>query len=246
MVLKAYIDDSVDAGNVLILAGYVASADSWARFSDDWQEILDMRMPYAIAAYHAANVGKNESEIERSHFLYRVIEEHVDKACTVCINLSKLRYYFGVYGMKYDESAAYHLGFREVVRYLSSAQSRTSDREPVDIIFDERGEKAKVLEIWDDFMDMLPDHMADVIGGPPSFQSDERILPLQAADMLAWHVRRYRKLTGNLNGLRNMFPWEIKKELNGFVIEPSSRELRRSVKGLLEYNLRKRRERPSR
>jgi hypothetical protein len=42
LVLRAYIDDSHTVQTAFVLAGYIATAENWAAFSDDWQEVLDM------------------------------------------------------------------------------------------------------------------------------------------------------------------------------------------------------------
>jgi hypothetical protein len=44
MTLKAYIDDSgLSDPPVGVLAGWVASAEKWGKFSDDWQQALEMK-----------------------------------------------------------------------------------------------------------------------------------------------------------------------------------------------------------
>jgi hypothetical protein len=41
LALQAFIDDSRSEGAILVLSGYIADAASWAKFSDEWQELLD-------------------------------------------------------------------------------------------------------------------------------------------------------------------------------------------------------------
>ena len=47
MVLRAYIDESEHQASegppVFVMGGFIAPAESWAKFSDEWQEVLDMR-----------------------------------------------------------------------------------------------------------------------------------------------------------------------------------------------------------
>ena len=42
MVLQAYVDESVTPGGVIAFAGYVASVEAWAKFSEEWEELLPL------------------------------------------------------------------------------------------------------------------------------------------------------------------------------------------------------------
>jgi hypothetical protein len=42
-MFTAYIDDSHTTQSAFVLAGYVATAENWTLFSDEWQAILDMQ-----------------------------------------------------------------------------------------------------------------------------------------------------------------------------------------------------------
>ncbi|OWK20723.1 hypothetical protein AJ88_26085 [Mesorhizobium amorphae CCBAU 01583] len=39
LVLQAFIDDSRTKGEVLVLSGFISDALSWAKFSQEWQEM---------------------------------------------------------------------------------------------------------------------------------------------------------------------------------------------------------------
>ena len=45
-MLCAYLDESVDAGNVFVMAGYIASAAQWAAFSEEWASLLKLGPPH--------------------------------------------------------------------------------------------------------------------------------------------------------------------------------------------------------
>jgi hypothetical protein len=42
MNLQAVIDDSSDPAEAYVLAGYIASAEAWAEFSREWEELLPL------------------------------------------------------------------------------------------------------------------------------------------------------------------------------------------------------------
>jgi hypothetical protein len=61
----------------------------------------------------------------------------------------------------------------------------------VDVVFDEQGPIGIEAVSWHPIMMgvISPEEQA-IISGTPKFGSDSEILPLKAADILAWHVRR--------------------------------------------------------
>jgi len=62
---------------------------------------------------------------------------------------------------------------------------------PVDYIFDQQGSMGDDSVIWyKHIKSWQKPEMAALMGGNPRFEDDKTVLPLQAADMLAWHVRR--------------------------------------------------------
>ena len=65
--------------------------------------------------------------------------------------------------------------------------------EKIDIYFDRQPDESEsqLRAGFKEFMSGAPQHLKDRIGGGgPDFKDDTDILPLQAADLLAWHFRR--------------------------------------------------------
>jgi hypothetical protein len=61
----------------------------------------------------------------------------------------------------------------------------------VDFIFDEQGKQiGRCLAAWKYWQEHAPDLVSRLIGSRPISGDDRTILPLQAADLLAWQVRR--------------------------------------------------------
>jgi hypothetical protein len=64
-------------------------------------------------------------------------------------------------------------------------------REKVNFIFDEQFEQSDTVQAtWGVFNEQMPDEYKELFGGRPIHKSDTDTWPLQAADMLAWHIRR--------------------------------------------------------
>jgi hypothetical protein len=62
---------------------------------------------------------------------------------------------------------------------------------PIEFIFDEQeGVQADIDFSFDVMKRSLPRGVQKLISGRPIYKSDKLVLPLQAADMLAWHLRR--------------------------------------------------------
>ena len=52
MVLQAFIDDSYKSDGVYVLAGFVATAEAWANFARDWEELLPLGVRDRDGKFH--------------------------------------------------------------------------------------------------------------------------------------------------------------------------------------------------
>jgi hypothetical protein len=85
-------------------------------------------------------------------------------------------YYFACYGLMIE--------FLKIQRGLGISQ-------PVDFIFDEQQKLSSYVDESYEFLTALPPECHSLIGGGPVHKNDQEVVPLQAADMFAWHVRRH-------------------------------------------------------
>lgn len=64
--------------------------------------------------------------------------------------------------------------------------------EKIKFVFDEQGHDGAVAyHAYNIAKANLPAEMLEYMAGPPSYESDRVVLPLQAADMIAWQSRRF-------------------------------------------------------
>ncbi len=74
--------------------------------------------------------------------------------------------------------------------------------ETVNFIFDEEGarEQKRILDAWHLYRWLVEnapkewreyETIKKMIGDPPDFRNDKKVLPLQAADLFAWHARQF-------------------------------------------------------
>lgn len=234
LMLKLYVDDSGKAGHspVMVLAGYLAPAEQWAAFSNEWQALLDecgvpiFRMAEAwrlgVEWHHLGALGRDQL-IAR---LIGCIRRHAKMAFVNSMPIEGFNHYLRV-----TEDPAHHLSRIYLVLFYSFLSRvyfhayKYHFDQCVEIVFDEQGGESQktILSMMDQFREIAGSNFRDLIIPTPAFRTDQDMIPLQAADMLAWLVRReaYNKsldkdvdalpeqmlLTGALNMPRDVFVW---------------------------------------
>jgi hypothetical protein len=109
-------------------------------------------------------------------------------------------------------------------------------REPLDIIFDTQDDIRRVLnEAWDGFLATRDAETAKFFTGPPIFRDDKEFRPLQAADFLAWWVRRQFEETGQGEPPNEFVPpcgryaWAPSRPIPTVILQPTENCLRAKV-----------------
>jgi hypothetical protein len=215
VMLQAFVDASGKGDpNVLTIAGYVARADEWAKFSEAWKAKLD------LAGLHRFKMNEMVRRPEIAAFFYRTIEEHDIPAAISCVfDTAGLVRFVDQFTSPSPGSAdldalknPYLYASRQIIENLALAQEKMGLQGPVDFIFDNEGEKARLTPHWDWFRASLRPEVRRLVGNDPVFRDDEEFMPLQAADLWAWWVRKWFK-DGNENGVANLdFPWSVKRQ----------------------------------
>lgn len=197
-MLKAVVDDSGRGQPpVFVLAGFLAPAQRWAAFADEWDAAL--KAEPAVEYFkmkEAANFNKQfsrwsaDSRDMKVELLVPIIEKHVDQGFACVIDLQA---YEDVFAGGYHEilRGPYHLAVCGVIGLVMSLLESGKIDDKVDFIFDEQGkELGKALSTWNQIKDSCPPEVRLRFGDPPISRSDTDFNPLQAADFLAWQVRR--------------------------------------------------------
>jgi hypothetical protein len=85
-----------------------------------------------------------------------------------------------------------------IARYVANSK----DAMPITFVFDEQTGVSDDMALFLDYMKMsLPSAARNLIASPPIYGDDKQYLPLQAADMLAWHLRREHEAGAPLGSL---------------------------------------------
>ena len=201
MVLQAYLDDSgIGQPPASVMGGFVASAESWAAFSDEWQEALDMRPAISYFKMKEANACGGEfldwsdsRRNERVALLFSIVEKYALVGVSSAVHHEM---YNAIFRGRLNRDTdilehPYFLLFHGVVTSIARYFQKTGQKGPIDFIFDSQPDQMKkILEGWEMFVSRTAEHLRPLIENPPIFRNDKTTLPLQAADLHAWWVRR--------------------------------------------------------
>jgi len=205
-VLQAYIDDSGEAGKVLILAGYLATVEQWLRFSERWQQALDMSPPWLVFKMRAIDM-KIPEQRERAEYHYRIIEEFLPGGFCVAIPIKPLKLVCEELNIGLRWRRPYYMAWIAVISVFRKFYTKGGWKQSLDLIFDEQIESKIVLEAYD-ILTMKQNGDMAPFKNRPIFRNDEEFLPLQAADLLAWWARKRWLEKETFVDMNWLFPWE--------------------------------------
>ena len=203
------------------MAGYIADEKIWSDFEVDWKDVLlNQKRPF----FHSSNkMFTRNGALRRAEEFYRVIEKHLSHAFCITVNIVKYQNLISSYAFPWSLVANkkfkklwlphyfMYLAFLEISTYEKQQLGLTG---PVDFIFDETANYKDLVN--DAFLytfysaERLGIEMA-ALGKPPSFRDDKNCTPLQAADLLAYLIRRAIVTTGNWAG--SEMPWKKIKSI---------------------------------
>jgi hypothetical protein len=197
--LQAFIDDSAsDKGEKrLFMAGYLNRADTWQRFSEAWKE--ELQLAPAISYLHMVEANNLRGEFKgwtkeardlKLQGLLRVINHFKPLSFQFTVNRGE---HFRVLtpvsprGLGSPRFICCFSVISGVARYVAGTKADTQ----IEFIFDEQdGVSADMALLFHEMKRNIPREARKLIRSAPAFKNDKLVLPLQAADMLAWHLRR--------------------------------------------------------
>jgi hypothetical protein len=201
-MLKGFIDDSGSepSSPQFVLAGYVLPAEEWAKFSDAWDKQLALGKP--IRYLHMKETGRDfkggqfdgwaVDEIdEKLLSLAEVINARQPISLAAHARWSEYQTFQAVSDRAKFIPSPYKALFHEVIRIMYNWGERMNNPQSVDFIFDEQGDVGFEAASW--YLETkaaFPPYARPFFGSTPEFKDDLLVLPLQAADMLAWFQRR--------------------------------------------------------
>lgn len=195
-MLEAYFDDSGNGhGPVFVLAGWLSTAERWAAFNEEWQSVLDenpairpFKMKQAMAPSGVWRRMSDEGRYGLLDRMHSAVMSHAMRAFA-CV----------VHRDAFDEmiheglevpGTAYWLAFMGVVHQTMDYHRETGLTDKVGFVFDRQMHEWP--RAYSAFLGWRQNHpsLARFVAGTPREETDDDVLPLQAADYLVWQVRR--------------------------------------------------------
>jgi hypothetical protein len=210
VILQAFIDDSYRKEGLFVLGGYIASAEAWAAFSNEWETALpSFGTRKKNGKYHfKMSEMAGLRLLHRVPAFYDIIERHVlcSLACKIdLIQLERAKervwiedtpIIWGFLDNPFLTCFRFLLDNFHQVRIAppEGAPQFISRLTPpdkvIDFYFDEHSSKSAIISVWDEFVATRLEHVRQLYGATPRFENDDDFLPLQAADFWAWWVRK--------------------------------------------------------
>ena len=196
IMLKAFIDDSGTGGDSewVVLAGYIATVEDWLAFDDEWQEVLDQEpaLKYFKSTEAESLKGQfsgfsKDQRNERIDKFISVIQKRARQAIEVRVRLS---YYNSIVRGNLPKvlDDPYYFLFTGFIFAATGMERVFGEGQPVECVFDSSERFGKPST---EFFKSMRTQYGDVIANANvAYRDDKEFLPLQAADLLAWQVRR--------------------------------------------------------
>lgn len=192
VVLKAdtligHADDSGSSDKIAyVLAGWISTVDEWESFSDSWETICNR---HPKMNFHMNKVRNKSSK--RVHELSSLIcakaKYRVDAV------MSRQNYdTFVKDKLPAQIDDPYFMLFYNVITASCRLMDRLNLDGTVDWIFDDQGKIGTEAVAWYDLIKArAAPEVTCRLGSTPIFRHDDDVLPIKAADMLAWQIRRH-------------------------------------------------------
>ncbi len=197
-MIEAYSDDSGRGQPpVFVYAGWVSTADRWADFANEWDRALTI--PPSVTHFKMKDAAACEGEFarfskpqrdERLRLLMDIINSHVDYGVSVSVRQDHYTEVFdNVLSVTYD--SPYQFAATHLMARIVGWERMDLRNSKVKFIFDEMNatEEAEIKHFWDLTRKRGPAWVRRRVGRV-TVEDDEDVLPLQAADILAWVTRR--------------------------------------------------------
>jgi hypothetical protein len=185
VMLQAFLDES-ETPPVFVLAGYSATVDQWEAFSREWEFALRSWGLPAFKMQEAATWDE-QTQNERIGYLVHLIYQHITAYYASALDAHLLKRIFGRVVRSRTWSNPYYFSFLMMAGMILD---HVDPKDEIEFIFDDRVHKKWVRGAFERAMSGAPESWRNKLVGEPRFAQDERYPALQAADLLAWNMRR--------------------------------------------------------
>lgn len=200
LTIQAFIDDSGSDGQspAYVLAGFLATAGKWSKFTDVWVDKLKAgNLDYCKMNEAMHLKGQFESgwtlplRDQKILELADVIAEHASLKIGVSLHTQTYNEFVAELAPALEYRDPYFLCYYVLIHRLNTFLMHLGEEVDCDVIFDEQGAIGANAAFWFDRMKELSAEMGrPLLINRPYFRDDKKFRPLQAADMFAWFARR--------------------------------------------------------
>jgi hypothetical protein len=212
MVLQAWFDESGKDGQtpVYLLAGYVGKKTMWEHFADDWQAELDREPKLPYLHTKESQLFKGLSYEERTKRLLKFVEiiaRHRPLGMTFMLRHSDYQAFYRIVSahplitpaerkmMKNPYYYAFVIMLSTMLIRQAKNRKDNGITELIEILLDDGMDRLPRLKIgFRYFIESIkrqnPDFLDLFINKEVETRDDKVFNPLQASDLLAWHLRR--------------------------------------------------------
>ncbi|MGD0864351.1 MAG: DUF3800 domain-containing protein [Rhizomicrobium sp.] len=223
--MKGYFDESGKTEPpVFVMAGFLARAEAWAKFVLEWQRVLSL--PPAIEAFHMKD-AIFPRDLWRLRLFLEIIKKHALVGLATTVLQEDYRAVFAKVARRMDHPYLYM--YHKIMSLAFQWELRSGIDEPIDFIFDEQNEQSDYLQsLHTRMVEAAPEEARKRFGNRPIHADDRCHPPLQAADILAWTLRRMAEHASKRTApeaylqeiISTMFPHEGK-----FYMHPVTRKM---------------------
>lgn len=225
-MLQVFIDDSKTGEEVLVLAGYVGHWVKWKALTEEWNSLLKQ------TGWDEFKMTRASRCPEIGEQFYRIAKAHVAVSLACVVEIAALRQLCDELGLPKFCRNPYNWALKALpgATYIELGEAGT--KYPMEFIFDERGEKKYLRDGWPFFLMGLPPQARLLAQEEPKFAKSHDVIPLQTAEIPAWHARKHwlkhRQFDGNVELL-----WADHDPIKGLLVhwdykalEPNMRSMR--------------------
>jgi hypothetical protein len=196
---RAFIDDSGRGQEpAFVLAGYLATPEQWEKFSDDWANALQSVRPLEYFKMREAIALEeqfyNWSAPERDKLLSTLVNIIDNNVVTGVCNVVPNIYWRALFKNRFSTKMnnPYGMSYHGIISAAYSFQWHAGTSYKIEFIFDEhRNDIRNIHAVWEQHRLNSHPKVKPMIGNKPQSGDDKKLLQLQAADMLAWRMRKY-------------------------------------------------------
>jgi len=200
-MLKAFIDDSGSGGDSpwYVLAGYIGTVEGWDSLEGQWQSILEQ--PPKLEYFKASEAESLRPDGQWAGVTEAQRDLKLDAFTEVIRCYARVAIHVRVKQADYDEVVKhavapkfdnpYFFLFGGIITAMIGMEKRFGQNEPMEFVFDNMADRKRFerpsMLVYGELQNMayFAGRIANVI-----YRDEKVFLPLQAADLLAWQVRR--------------------------------------------------------